>query len=297
MLPEKRNTSLAIARSTTVKAVENRVAMLDIQEVMDSLSTVEKMAFVSSAKRSIRGYEEGELIEKVAKLSDMLAKDLGIRSEIGQYEKTRFFNILRQYYSELTLGEVKIAFDMSLLGELDSYLPKNGHGEPDKGHYQSFSIDYITKILNAYKKRRSEIIIKAHKALPIEPTKVSDQDALEIRRASFRRNKFRYLQYKYRGVFELKGMEEKIIYEAFLRNGIADVIQVSDEEKRKSLSDYLYNSSSGLVNKYTLQEIKKKGIDHQSVVFGGVKYAMRKEVKRVFDYLIKEEIQIDSFLI
>lgn len=297
MLPDKINKSVCIASSFMGNALDKRIAMLEVKEVMDVLSVAEKNAFLSSTKTPIREYDQRTLIEKVSKLSEMLSKDLGIKSEIGQYEKTRFFDILSKYYSDLTLGEIKNAFDMSLIGELDMYLPKNGNGEPDKGHYQSFSVEYVTKILNAYRKKRDSFISKAFNALPIPEKKINNQELLIIKRQTFLKNKMKYLLYKYTGSFEITGIEEKIIYEKLLNNGLAYEIKVASIDKHNAYREVLLDYSKAFKNKYDLNSIEKSGVKHETVKNRAYRNAVRNEIKRVFDYLISEEIEIDRYLI
>ena len=69
---------------------------------------------------------------------------------------TLFVDILRKYYSSLTLSEIKLAFEFAAVGKLDNYLTKNKDGSADKAHYQTFSVDYVSRILNAYKLYRDK---------------------------------------------------------------------------------------------------------------------------------------------
>ena len=59
----------------------------------------------------------------------------------------------------------KSAFEMLSIGELDEFLPKN-QGQPDKNHYQSFSVEFITRILKAFISLKSRTNIEVKKLLP-----------------------------------------------------------------------------------------------------------------------------------
>lgn len=103
--------------------------------------------------RDIR-IENGEekdygLVKEVQILVSGIAKDYGIK-KVERSEAFRFYDILKKYYSNLTLDEVRTAFELALIGELDKYLPKDKNGDPDKNSYQNFSVEFFTKILKAY---------------------------------------------------------------------------------------------------------------------------------------------------
>lgn len=95
-------------------------------------------------------------------------------------------DILKRYYSDMTLADIKMAFELATTGELDEYLPKDKQGNPDKNHYQQFNADYFAKILKAYKQKQTDVIDKAYKAIPEKTMK-------------FRRSKSGDLRYKDNG--------------------------------------------------------------------------------------------------
>lgn len=287
--------TLAKIENNKGTAIQLRKEIVTDERVAKALSISEMAVFESSTKRLIRSIPDEELVCKISDFVNILAIDLGINGEIDQYAKTRFYDLLRRFYSDLALAEIKTAFELSMIGELDNFLPKNGKGEPDNNHYQNFSASYVTKILGAYRKRRGFVMEKAHKAVPPPPEKSKSIDIRLIRTEAFKRNKAKFLQYKYTGVFDIGVIQEKIIYELFRKNWIADSVVVSEEEKQKALSKYIHGPSS--TNKYTLESIKRTGTKHENVIIGAFSFAMRREVKRVFDYCIENELQIDKYLI
>ena len=177
-LPEKVNTqsvALAIYNPTPgTKAIDIRRQMLQLPEVAKSLSGVEKYIFAASTKMQIADIDDGTLIAKTGQMFRFIAMDVGYiiptNSEDWAYICTRLLDILKKYYSQMTLADIKLAFELATTGELDDYLPKDSQGNPDKKHYQQFNADYFAKILNAYRRKQNGVIHKAYKALS-EPKK------------------------------------------------------------------------------------------------------------------------------
>lgn len=177
-LPEKVNTqsvALAIYNPTPgTKAIDIRRQMLQLPEVAKSLSGVEKYIFAASTKMQIADIDDGTLIAKTGQMFRFIAMDVGYiiptNPEDWAYICTRLLDILKKYYSQMTLADIKLAFELATTGELDDYLPKDSQGNPDKKHYQQFNADYFAKILSAYRRKQNGVIHKAYKALP-EPKK------------------------------------------------------------------------------------------------------------------------------
>lgn len=134
--------------------ITKRERSLEAARPIMTESEAQIAAAISNPKISEKSNEE--LVEFIGKALPFIMRDVGIKAEPGRYEKTRFFQILQRYFKDLTFSEVKIAFELACIGELDEYLK-------DKGHYQSFSVEYVTKILTAYKKRRGALIGKANR--------------------------------------------------------------------------------------------------------------------------------------
>ena len=150
-------------------AVEHRRELLRKPEAMAVLTPVEKAVFLASTDKPIIEYSGMELAAEMAKTLKWILKDIGCRiADEGemQYLVVRTAEILKRYYPSLTLKDFRMAFEMSLTGELDDYLPRGRDGLADRNHYQQFNADYVCKILNAYKMRRAAVINKAREAVP-----------------------------------------------------------------------------------------------------------------------------------
>lgn len=152
------------------KAIDIRRQMVQLPEVAKSLSGVEKYIFAASTKMQIAEIDDGTLVAKTGQMFRFIAMDVGYiiptNSDDWAYTCTRLLDILKKYYSQMTLADIKLAFELATTGELDEFLPRDSQGNPDKKHYQQFNADYFAKILGAYRKKQDEVIWKAYKALP-----------------------------------------------------------------------------------------------------------------------------------
>ena len=276
-LPEKRNTAIAVRRNMPETALA-------------SLSPIERNLWEASTKRSISDYPVEELTDHVGKLATMIARDAGIR-EVDAYNAARFLDILRKYYYSLSLSEVKVAFELGMTGQLDEYLPKDKHGNPDNHHYQSFSVEYVTKILNAYKKKFSDVQAKAYTALPEPKREVSDSEKEYYisRYMNMARNAFRL--YKYKGIIHPQ-MNDMIVYKQLERMGVAEAIQVRESDIKKALSIQSQKNHQGVINDFIASCIRVQGGNHDLVQNAAYEIARVRAIRETFDYMIKNEIAI-----
>lgn len=159
--------------------IEQKRVMLSAPEVQAKLSSVEMSLAEAGTKTLIRFMAEETLVGKVKVMAKGLARDAGIKTwndEAMQYDYTRFYHILKSYYGDLSIEEVIKAFDLAMVGMLDDYLPKDKNGDPDKNHYQHFSVEYTTKILNAYRKKKGDVWGKVRLALPAPQMVISEEE-------------------------------------------------------------------------------------------------------------------------
>ena len=185
-----------------IKAIEIRRKMVQLPEVAKALTPVEKYIFVASTKKQIAEIDDETLIAKTGQMFRFIAMDVGFiipteNRDDWTYICTRLLDILKRYHSDMTLADIKIAFELATTGELDEYLPKDKQGNPDKNHYQQFNADYFAKILKAYKQKQTDVIDKAYKAIPEKNNEISPE---QIRRFEIQRqwrNRYIFLCYKY----------------------------------------------------------------------------------------------------
>jgi hypothetical protein len=296
--------SIAIAvHNRNTKAIDLRRKMAQLPEVARALGEIEKFIFVASTKTLIADIDDFTLTEKTKKMFRFIAMDVGckIPSDPGDwaYICTRLFTILKRYYSLLTLADVKLAFELSVTGELDEYLPRMANGQADKNHYQQFNAEYFGKILNAYKAKQSTVIVKAQNALPA-PAKNTTPEEIEKLRENHNKVvdgcKMAFLKYKYFGIFDLSGLEYMFVYDWLLKVGFADDVKGTNEDRERALALYLKRISQGHGNKWDASQVRKEGADSSKIDFTVFEIARDKEIRRAFAQMIEEGIYINNYL-
>lgn len=270
-------------------AVDVRKDMLNMPVVMDSLTYAEKMIFYASTKNPISELEENELHDKVSNLAKFISRDAGIR-QLETYDVTRFLDILRRYYNTLSITQVKLAFEMAMAGELDDYLPRDREGNPDRNHYQSFSVEYITKILNAFKRKSSEVKIKAYDSLPRLQEPGKEQKEYFIRYSKDLAI-YNYLHYKYTGkLHSIVG--ENVIYRELERLDLAVPVRITEEDRKKAMRNLLRRAQSGLIKPFVAECIRRAGTKNDTVNDSAYFIARYRAICESLDIIIKEEIQL-----
>lgn len=135
-LPEKsnvKNVALEIYNpKPRTKAIEIRRKMVQLPEVAKALNPVEKYIFAASTKTQISEIDDETLVTKLANMLKYIAMDVGFIipqiTEDWQYIQARTLDILKRYYSNFTLSDIKLAFELATTGELDEFCRKINTG-------------------------------------------------------------------------------------------------------------------------------------------------------------------------
>lgn len=303
-LPEKanvQNVALEIYNPKPgTKAIEIRRKMVQLPEVAKALNPVEKYILAASTKTQISEIDDKTLVDKLANILKYIAMDIGFiipqDIEDWQYIQARILDILKRYYSNYTLSDVKLAFELATTGELDEFLPKDKHGNPDKNHYQQFNADYLSKILNAYKRKQSVVIDKAFKVLPEPKGEMTPQQIRQFEIQRQWRNRYIFLCYKYTGKLILGLTDDMFLYEWLQKCGLADDVQVKEDDRKEAFARYMQRVARGMINQYTAFQVRRKGTESPEIDFTAYEVARKKEIIRAFDRMVAEEIQIDNYL-
>lgn len=300
-LPEKRQSAAVLLYSGTAKAIDVRRAMVELPEVAKALTPVEKYIFVASTKKQIAEIDDETLIAKTGQMFRFIAMDVGFiisteNRDDWTYICTRLLDLLKRYYSQLTLSEVKLAFELLITGELDDYLPKDNQGNPDKKHYQQFNADYFAKILNAYRRKQNGVIHKAYKAVPEPKRELTPEQKRYYHNEAVARYRDVFLRYKYTGRFELGIADGMFIYDWLRKHGLANEVAGTEDDRKQAFARYMQRVARGFVNKYEAFHVQRKGTDAPELDFTAYEIARDKEIKRTFDRMIADELQIDNYL-
>lgn len=303
-LPEKVNTqsvALAIYNPTPgTKAIDIRRQMVQLPEVAKSLSGVEKYIFAASTKTQIAEIDDATLVAKTGQIFRFIALDVGYiiptNTDDWAYICTRLLDILKKYYSQMTLADIKLAFELATTGELDDYLPKDRNGQPDKAHYQQFNADYFAKILNAYRRKQNGVIHKAYQALPEPKKELTPEQKRYYHNDIESRNRLAFLQYKYTGRVDFGIAGEMFVYDWLVKVGLADIVKETEDDRREALGRFLARAARGFVNEFTVYHVRKDGTKSKEIDYTAFEVARRKEIIKAFDRMIADGLQVDNYL-
>jgi hypothetical protein len=123
-----------------------------------------ELAIVGVDASLIKFADKTKIYGELNDMIDWICKDVGIVAN-DEYFRARFIDLVLKYYTDLSKSDVKLAFELSLIGELDEFLPKI-NGVADRNHYNRFSPEYSMKILNAYRKKRLSVQKKVESVMP-----------------------------------------------------------------------------------------------------------------------------------
>ena len=290
-LPTTTNTGLAI---------DTWRRMLKIPEVAKALSPVETHVLTASTKLQISEMDDQAIVDNCAQILHFVAKDVGyiIPSNVAEwsYTQTRLVDILKRYYSYLTLADVKLAFELATIGELDEYLPQDAHGNPDRKHYQQFNADYLSKILNAYRRKQNDVLSKAFAVLPKNQTDITPEKKIYYRKQREARNRHLYLKYKYTGELSSDFSDEMFLYGWLLKIGFAEKVKATESDRRQAFAQYMHRASKGMINQYTAINVRRKGIESPEIDYMAFEIARKKEIIKAFDRMVSDEVQIEKML-
>lgn len=289
-LPAEQRTQNLIAIYNPKKGqsvADTRRLMAELPEVTKALHPVDKHIFFASTKTQLKDMPGVEVAEELKTLFRYIAIDVGYKipdnKREWQYTETRLFDVLMRYFSQLTLADIKLAFELLAVGELNDYLPKDANKQPDGKHYQHFNAEYFSKILNAYIARQNEVIAMAYDALPGEPEQPRNTNN------EFAKRKCReiYYQYKYRGKFDESDIGLPFVYVWLVAIGYADEVVPTSQDRHKAFMCYRGRLIKGLENKVRGAYILKKGEGAEELDYEAHCIARNKEIKRAFDEMLK----------
>lgn len=281
-------------------AVVVRREMAKIPAVMDALGPVERSVFLASTDKTIAEYDANELSIELAKALKWIAKDVGYRatdeSERG-YLVVRVAEILKRYYDGLTMRDFKMAFEMSITGELDDYLPRGRDGQADRGHYQQFNAEYVCKILNAYKCRRESVLRKANAAIPEKETKptakiVSD---LMLRQKQIFIEVLENYRINERFPDGMTPITEIICCDVLAGCGLMPEIEVTPQEQQQIFQRTM-NHYARMGNIGDLERLRKAGPTEPGLQQKAFTLARRNALRKAIERIIKEDIEITDYI-
>lgn len=281
--------------------VQVKESKLSIESVKKSLTEIEYQVARSGSGLRIRDMPErdirivkGEqrdlgLIAKVSIICKGIAKDYGIRS-IDKTDAFRFYDILKVYYRNLTLNEVKDAFELALVGQLDEFLPKDKSGNPDKSAYQNFSAEFVCKILNSYAKYRGKVWTKINSEVGKIEVSILDEEKKNLEIAFIEKLKGYYNDF-------LSGEKNEILFpvvyaDYLIKKGYVKDRDISEAEIKKAF--YIVNQKK-TVNGFEMSSILKSmnsDKKHESIIAEAKRIKSLDIIHEAFKNMKRKKVKI-----
>ena len=254
------------------------------------LSTVNSLILSAAKNSTIGEMQPTEVAAAVNQCFHFISIDVGYKRPTDdaewQYIIVRLADVLKRHFYDLTIEDVKTAFELLTVGDLDNYLPTNSSGEPDRSHYQNLNAEYLCKVLRAYKKRRDVAYTnikaaqpKPQKALPPMPTKTPAEKTREC-----------YDNYKATGKLIFAIPPDDVTIANFLtEKGLMAAVEVTDADKKKAFATYKAECELGWHNDYAAKWIIRAGKDARELHPKAYKIALNRCIKAAFDKIVSRE--------
>ena len=272
-----------------------RREMIADPAVMGALDPVERAVFLASSAKTVAEYDPKELAVELRTALTWISKDVGIRTtdeSERQYIVIRTVELLKRYYSNLSLKDFRMAFEMSITGKLDDYLPRGRDGRADRGHYQQFNAEYICKILDAYAARRGAILKKAFDAVKKNEDKpVDDEQKEHYRKEAIKHLYEAFDDFRDTGRLDTSAVSELVFYNILSEYGLAVPINVTPEDQKavwqRAVNDYARKGMIGDV-----KDLEKNGVGDPRLEHGAYVLARHKALLKVFNDFVKDGVSI-----
>lgn len=276
-----------------------RKSYSQVPGLIDSLSNTDKLIYKESLERPIRAIPDAELLKTVNIILPRIAKDMGYSfKDMGELQNliTRSAEILKNYYSGLSIKGIVLAFELCLIGELDRYLPKRIGGEADRSHYNNFGLEYICKILNAYKNRRGEVLDSLEGKAPAQKQERKPQEDAMYERATKIDCILCYWYYKYHNKLpDISPIAEMLYYNLLSRVGLTPEVEVTIAEQQaiwqRTVNEFARQGQVSDVAKMRVIGIEGVQKEHRTYAL-----ARRRALEAAFARMIKDEIQITDYI-
>lgn len=293
---QNRGGKVALSSGVLPSFVERNRELMQSNKIKQ-LSKVDQRIFAESTRKLISEEEsEEKKIEYLGIIFIGVCSDFGLNAPERSAVKSVFssiFDVVDLYFDDLSFSEVKLAWRLLAVGELDNYLPKDRYGNPDKNHYGSLNLDYVTKVLKAYRKRKADMMAKTTALLPDKPKATPEQERafLNVQANNFI---FAIMKYKYSGRFKMES--DRLISESTFkymeRLGYDMDTIPTYEDKKLALAQFKgrpINSSAQVFEKECLATV---GIEHEAVYFRALMIAKKRLLFRYWDEMLIEEDSI-----
>lgn len=294
---EQANDKLIVA-PVKKSAVMIRRELIGNADVIGALTPVERAVFLASTAKTIAEITPEQLAVELRTALKWICKDVGYRIQDeadSQYLVIRTTEILKRYYSNLTLKDFRMAFEMSITGQLDEFLPRNRDGKADRGHYQQFNAEYVCKILDAYALRRGSVLKKAFDAIETPEITTGEDQKQEYRREAIKHLYEAFDEFRETGRLNTSSVTDLVFWNILAENGLAIPVEITPEDQKqiwqRTVNELARRGMVGDVN-----DLKRNGINDPRLANGASILARHKALEKIFAQLIEQGQRIDKFV-
>lgn len=234
-----------------------------LPQIEGKLSGSEMAIFRASTEVQIKDMDSVRLAQELREAMKWIVRDIGYRytsAEDEQYIVVRFAAVLSKHYSNLTIKDVKLAFEMLVVGDLDERIKPE-----DRKHYGQLSMDYICRILNAYQYVRSSAIQKGYDAAP-QKERDNSKEQEGIEKMNRERLIDAVIYYKYHGKLRQYNAIQEMIFCRILQ-GVG-------------LIGKIYEPDGALIN----QALKGRSGKYHKLLENAIRYITENELQ-ISDYI------------
>lgn len=285
--------------SRELTGVYLRREMVKNRAIIESLDPVERTIFVASCDQPIRMFGPEERMVKVREILTGVLRDAGAKAPDEadfRYLIVRLSEITKEYYGDLTWREFKLAFTLGMTGQLDDYLQKRSDGTADRGHYHNFNVEFVCKIVGAYKSKRGYVLAKANDMVRRPREAMTDGEAKMYRNSTIAGLIEAYENYRQTGRLDGVGPIAEMLYYNLLSDvGLAPALDVTEAE-RVAVFNKVVNglAKSGLVA--DRKRLESEGPNSQEIQGKVMMAARKKALLGAFDSMAQRGVKIVDYI-
>lgn len=264
--------------------------------VGEKLPVLHRLIAEAGIQKPIRGISPQQALVLAGEIIAKIRTMTGIRGEVEPEVIAEFARLLPRYHADMTIQELMLAFEMGSQGELDEFLPKNSQGQADRNHYNRFSIEYATKMIQAFRKKKREVWHEARTALPAHEEKMSEEQIEHLHQA-WEQTVITEFEKAKRG--EIPTFHIPLFAREYLqRKGIIDgEIQITEEARSRAIIK-LKNGETSLADFVTKMAIsdEREGKRNNNLEAIATRIQAEMDVTAAFQNLITNKKEITEIL-
>ncbi|MBL4898579.1 MAG: hypothetical protein JKX76_02905 [Colwellia sp.] len=154
-------------------------------------------------------------LDKLGGIIAQVIGDLGVKTLPDKAGQQRIAHYIINYFGDFNTEEIKMAFELAIVGELDV----------DAEHYNSFEPKFVSKVLIAFRKKKRAAKIKLRQVTETyKPKEISEEERKRIRHEYIQTICKAYEKYSNGGEFIL--YDYRILYNILIED---EILYISEQ--------------------------------------------------------------------